>query len=257
MLNTPSIATPEPAAAERPFLSLVIPAYNEEARIGDTLARAHDYLARQSYTAEIIVVDDGSTDATIQAARAKYDNMLAVRVVSLGQNLGKGAAVRAGMLEHALGAYRVFYDADGATPIEELSLLWPHFEAGADIVIGSRALATSQVLVHQRWYRERLGRINNTILRALGITAFRDTQCGFKAFTAHACKEVFPRQTVDRFSFDAELLYIAKKHALRIDEVPVRWVNSPASRLNPLTDAPRMLWDLLTIRWKDLRGAYE
>jgi dolichyl-phosphate beta-glucosyltransferase len=234
--------------------SLVIPAYNEAHRIAATLAAVCAYLARQSYASEIIVVDDGSTDGTHAVVSAL--GLPGVRCVRQPANRGKGAAVRRGMLDEATGAYRVFFDADGSTPIEELDKVWPHFDAGADIVIGSRALPGSQVEVHQAWYRESMGRLNNVILRALGITRFHDTQCGFKAFSANACAVVFPRQTVERFSFDAELLYIAHKHGLRIDEIPVRWINDASSRLNPVSDATRMVWDLMTIRWKDLAGRY-
>lgn len=242
-----------------PYLSLVIPAYNEELRLGDTLTRVLAYLATQAYTAEVVVVDDGSTDRTVGVAQGfvREGAAVPVRVVVQGQNLGKGAAVRTGMAEAARGQYRVFYDADGSTPIEELECLWPCFEAGADVVIGSRALPGAEIVQHQRPYREAMGRANNLLLRALGITRFRDTQCGFKGFTAAACAVVFPRQTIERFSFDAELLYIAVKHGLRVAEVPVRWKNSPDSRVNPLTDATRMVLDLLTIRAKDFAGRYD
>lgn len=234
----------------------MIPAYNEGERLGETLARVEAYLARQPYVSEVVVVDDGSTDNTAVVASVFAGEPVPLRVVSLGRNRGKGAAVRAGMLDEARGRYRVFYDADGSTPIEELEKLWPALDAGADIVIGSRALPQSEVAVHQRWYREQMGRLNNLFLRALGVTRFRDTQCGFKGFTARACGVVFPRQTIERFSFDPELLYIGAKHGLRIEEVPVRWENSPSSRLHPLWDAGRMVADLLTIRWKDWRGRY-
>lgn len=236
-------------------LSLVIPAYNEANRIGATLAKADQYLAAQDYDAEIVVVDDGSDDDTA-ALLDTYTSTTPLVWNRLENNRGKGYAVRNGMTQLATGAYRVFYDADASTPIEELEKLWPCFEDGADVAIGSRALPDSDVAVHQAWYRESMGRINNTILRALGVTRFKDTQCGFKGFTAAACDVVFPRQTIKRFSFDAELLFIAAKHGLRIDEVPVRWENSPDSRLNPVTDSTRMLWDLLGIRLKDAQGAY-
>lgn len=241
---------------EVPRLSLIIPAYNEAARLGKTLDLAVAYLDAQPYAAEIIVVDDGSSDDTVKVATGRSVARTLVRVVSLAENSGKGAAVQRGMLREARGVVRLFYDADAATPIEEVGNVWPLIDAGAEIVIGSRALPASQVLVHQRWYREQMGKLNNHILRALGITRFADTQCGFKAFTAHACEVVFPRQTIARFSFDAELLYIAHKHGLRIVELPVHWINSASSRLNPMVDAPRMVFDLLTIRLKDLLGRY-
>lgn len=234
--------------------SIVIPAYNEAHRIAATLANVDAYLAAQPYASEVIVIDDGSTDDT--QATVNGLGLARAHCVRLQKNQGKGAAVRRGMLDEAAGAYRVFYDADGSTPIEELEKVWPHFDAGADIVIGSRALPASQVEVHQAWYRESMGRLNNVLLRAMGITRYRDTQCGFKAFTAHACDVVFPRQTIERFSFDAELLYIAAKHKLRIEEIPVRWRNDASSRLNPLTDALRMVWDLTTIQYKNWSGRY-
>jgi dolichyl-phosphate beta-glucosyltransferase len=212
------------------------------------------YLAEQSYASEVIVVDDGSTDATQAVVREYATDQ--TRLVPLARNQGKGAAVREGLWREACGAYRVFFDADASTPIEEVEKLWPVFEAGADVVIGSRALPDSRVEIHQAWYRETMGRMNNVILRALGLTHFSDTQCGFKGFTADACVVIFPRQTINRFSFDVELLRIAARQGLRVKEVPVVWRNSTQTSLNPLTDSARMLWDLLVIRGRDLRGAY-
>jgi dolichyl-phosphate beta-glucosyltransferase len=236
-------------------LSLIIPAYNEAERIAATLQKADRYLTQQSYSSEIIVVDDGSTDTTVEVVRATSLGT-PLHLETLHPNRGKGTAVRQGMA-CAKGKIRLFFDADASTPIEEVDKIWPCFEEGADIVIGSRALPNSEVLLHQAWYREFMGRINNFLLRLLGITRFYDTQCGFKAFTEKACAVVFPRQTIERFNFDPELLYIAAKHGLKIVEIPVRWENSPASRLHPIRDALRMLWDLLSIRLKDWQGRYD
>lgn len=234
-------------------LSLIIPAYNEAEHIGGTLRTVGAYLERQPYESEIVVVDDGSRDGTAEIAASAWS---AARVISYRPNRGKGHAVRTGM-QAGQGAYRVFYDADASTPIEELEKLWPRFADGADIVIGSRSLPQSQVEVHQTWVRERMGRVFNLLLKLFGLTAFLDTQCGFKGFTARACEIVFPRQSIERFGFDAELLYIAQRHGLRIDEVPVRWVNCADTRVNALTDSWRMFVDVLCIRIKALLGEYD
>ena len=239
-----------------PKLSLVIPAYNEDPCLRDTLEKSIAYLAARDYASEIVVVDDGSADGTHGIAQEFKDAAVPVKAVRIEENRGKGFCVRTGMLDHAKGAYRVFYDADASTPIEELEKLWPLFEDGADIVIGSRSIAGSDIQVRQAWYRERMGRILNLKLRFLGITRFRDTQCGFKGFSAAACAVVFTRQTIERFSFDAELLYIAGKHGLRIDEAPIRWLNCPHSRLHPILDSAQMFFDLLKIRVRDFSGRY-
>ncbi len=233
-------------------LSLVIPAYNEALRIGTTLEQARGYLARQDYDSEIIVVDDGSRDDTAAVVGA-FDG---VKLARLDNNLGKGAAVRRGMLQEATGDYRFYYDADASTPIEEVEACWPRFADGADIVIGSRAHTASRIEIRQAWYREHMGRVYNVILRGMGLSPFLDTQCGFKGFTARAAATCFPRQMLDGFSFDAELLYIASMHGLRVDEIPVRWLNSPKSRVNPLTDSTRMFLDLLRVRTNAAAGRY-
>jgi dolichyl-phosphate beta-glucosyltransferase len=238
-------------------LSLVIPAYNEEERIGATLQHVCGYLRAQHYEAEVLVVDDGSRDGTAEEVRksiALCGDMISL--LQLPHNQGKGAAVRAG-LRQGSGRQRVFYDADGSTPIEELEKMAAAFAAGADIVIGSRALPDSQVEVRQAWYRQTMGRIFNLAERSLGLTRFKDTQCGFKGFTAHACGILLPRQTIERFSFDAELLFIAQRHQLKIVEVPVRWLNEPKSRVNPVIDSVDMLLDLVQIRWNASRGRYD
>jgi len=233
-------------------LSLVIPAYNEASRIGATLHLVEPYLAAQSYTSEIIVVDDGSEDDTVELVKSLYPS---VQVIQYQPNRGKGYAVRTGM-EAASGAYKVFYDADGSTPIEELEKLWPRFDDGADIVIGSRSLPDSDVQVRQHVIRESMGRIFNRFVKFLMGLKFIDTQCGFKGFTRASADLVFARQTCMRFSFDAEILYIALKHGLRVDETPVCWYNSPDSRVNIIMDSARMIVDLVKVRIADLRGKY-
>lgn len=237
-------------------LSLVIPAYNEADRIGATLEEVAGYLRGRAYASEIIVVDDGSSDGTADIVRGFQAVDGRVRLVALPRNEGKGAAVRAGMWREARGAYRVFYDADASTPIRELEKLWPLFDAGADIVIGSRALPDSDVQVRQAWYRQSMGRVFNLVLRGLKLSKFRDTQCGFKGFSAAACEVVFPRQQVSRFGFDAELLYIAALHGLRVEEVPVQWLNCPRSRVYPVADSWSMFSDLLRIRVRGAQGKY-
>lgn len=233
-------------------LSIVIPAFNEEPRIGDTLRLANAYLSKQGYDAEIIVVDDGSTDRTAFVVQTLYPD---VRVISYAQNRGKGYAVKTGMLA-AAGDYRIFMDADGSTPISDIELFWPRFDDGADIVIGSRSLPQSQVIVRQHPFRENMGRMFNVLVKLLLIPGFIDTQCGFKGFTARSAQVVLSRQRLDGFSFDTELLYIAQRHGLRIDEVPVLWCNSPHSRVRMFADSARMFWDLFRIRVNGMAGKY-
>ncbi len=234
-------------------LSLIIPAYNESQRIRATLEAAEDYLNRQDYDYEIVVVDDGSTDDTAEVVRASHPE---VRLDAYFPNRGKGYAVRHGMAM-ATGAYRLFSDADASTPIEEVERMWPRFDQGADVAIGSRALPDSHVDVHQPWYRENMGRAYNGMLRVLRLTRFHDTQCGFKMFTARAAEIIFSRQTIDGFGFDPEVLYIAQRHGLRVDEVAVHWVNCPLTRVNAITDSARMFGEMLVIRQNAWRGKYD
>ncbi len=239
-------------------LSLVIPAYNEAERVGPTLSAVFAHLNRQDYPSEVLVVDDGSRDGTagvVEGMRPEAGGV-GLKLLRFAKNQGKGAAVRAGMLD-AAGEYRFFYDADASTPIGELDQCWPVFEAGADVVIGSRALAESRIELRQAWYREHMGRMFNLFLRTAGLTRFRDTQCGFKGFTAAAALCCFSRQTIDRFSFDAEILFIAARHGLEVREVPVRWINSPSSKVNPLTDSLRMFAEMLRIRARGAAGRYD
>ena len=247
-------------------LSLIIPAYNEVDRIGKTLELAASYLRDQSYSSEIVVVDDGSSDGTRavvleqietnSASNITTKSPVKLHVVTLDHNYGKGYAVRYGMLHIACGDYRVYYDADSATPIDELEKVWSAFATDVDIVIGSRALPESDVVLYQPWYRVFMGRTFNVILHFMKLTPYQDTQCGFKGFTAEATKAVFIRQTLWRFSFDVELLFIARQLKLRIAEIPVRWRNDPCSKVHAIRDSGRMLFDLGLIRIRALLGRY-
>ncbi|MEA3365210.1 MAG: dolichyl-phosphate beta-glucosyltransferase [Candidatus Hydrogenedentes bacterium] len=233
-------------------LSFVIPAYNESRRIGETLAKTLTYFKRQDYDWEVIVVDDGSTDGTAAFVRRSFPG---VRVIEYTPNQGKGYAVRTGMLA-AEGDYRVFSDADGSTPVEEIEKLWARLEDGADIVIGSRTVPEADVQVRQALYRQTMGRIFNVFVQLLAIKGFPDTQCGFKGFTRAAAVDIFPRMAIQGFGFDAEALFIARKHGFRIDQVGVKWLNSPASSVNAVCDSACMLRDLVRIRLRDTRHQY-
>ena len=239
---------PEP----RPRVSLIIPAYNEARRIRATLERAATYFSEQGYAYEIIVVDDGSTDDTLAVVPGFSPGL---RLITYSQNRGKGYAMRRG-LEEALGAYRIVYDADASTPIEEIDKLWPEFENGAAVILGSRALPDSEVQVRQPKYRRMMGRMYNLLLRGLRLTEFRDTQCGFKAFTEESCAVIVPRLTVNGFGADCEMLFIARLHGFAVIEVPIRWINSLDSRVNPLLDSLHMFREVLVIRVNAFRGRY-
>lgn len=234
-------------------VSVVIPAYNEERRLGATLQAIGEYLAGVDFAHEIIVVDDGSSDRT--AAIAQSAGLQTLRVIRNGINRGKGFTVRRG-IEAAQGTLILFTDADNSTPIEEFETFRPQFAAGADVVIGSRALPSSHLEVHQSALREFAGRTFNRLLRLIVNLPFRDTQCGFKAFRRQAAREIFAQQSIAGWGFDAEVLLIARRRGCRIVEAPVRWINSPDSRLSIWRDAPAMFMDLLRIRWNDLRGRY-
>lgn len=233
-------------------LSVVIPAYNESRRIGGALESICTYLSRQEYDWEIIVVDDGSTDQTATYVEATYPG---VQVLRDSVNRGKGHAVRCGM-DAATGKYRLFTDADGSTPIDELDNFWPEVESGADVVIGSRSLPDSRVEIRQAWWRENMGRAFNFIIKCIALTPFIDTQCGFKLFSAESCDVILPRAVIDGFAFDVEWLYIAQRHGFVIREVPIRWINSERSSVNAITDSGRMLLEAVYIRWRALRGKY-
>lgn len=230
----------------RPRLSIVIPAYNEAGRIGKTLGEARSYLDQTPQQAEIIVVDDGSSDDTVAVAEQHARDDARIRIIRLPHNRGKGAAVRAGMLS-AEGERTLFMDADLATPMAELAKLEHALDAGADIAIGSRSLRGSNLLVRQHPAREAMGRTFNLLVKAAGLSGIQDTQCGFKLFTRAAAQQLFGEARIDRFAFDVELLLLARGR-FRVVEVPVAWRHVAESRVSPLRDASRMAWDLARLR---------
>jgi dolichyl-phosphate beta-glucosyltransferase len=230
-----------------PYLSVIIPAYNEAIRLRSSLERVVAYLDRQPFGSEVLVVDDGSTDDTATIARNYAGEHATVRILRYTPNHGKGRAVKVGMSE-ADGQLMLLCDADLSTPIEEVEKLIPFVDEGFDVVIGSRALPESELRIHQPWLRERLGRTFNLLVRVLGVRDFADTQCGFKLFTRRAAREIFPQLITDRWAFDVEALLIAQYMRYRIREVPVIWVNAPGTKVNVFRDAASTLRDLLRIR---------
>lgn len=234
--------------SEAPELTLVIPAYNEAARLGRTLGAVRDYLASEFSDWEIVVVDDGSVDDTVRVASEILGDDPRVQIVRLPENRGKGAAVRAGVLRSG-GSRVLFSDADFSTPIEDERLLRAALDAGADVVIASRALPDSRVERAQNVFRESLGKLFNWLIRRLGLTRFRDTQCGFKMFRGEVARELFSRARIDGFAFDVEVLLLAERAGLAIAEVPVQWRNDPSSRLGVVSAPTAIVAELIRIYW--------
>lgn len=237
----------------RPDLSVIVPAYNEQQRLGPTLLRLQTYLKGRKV--EVLVVDDGSTDGTANLVATMAKRWNALRLVSQKGNQGKGAAVKLGVAE-ARGKVILFTDSDLSTPIEELPRLETALRTGQAIAIGSRALDRARTSVRQPFYREAGGRFFNKLVQVLTVPGIEDTQCGFKLFEASAAKRLFAQQQVTRFGFDVEVLYLARKAGYRIAELPVRWVNSPESKVRPVRDGLRAFLDLALIRIYDLQGRY-
>jgi dolichyl-phosphate beta-glucosyltransferase len=239
---------------EAPELSIIIPSYNEEVRLPATLSRIAAYTRSSKREIEVIVVDDGSRDNTVAVAEKFRSEIPSLRVVSNGENRGKGHSVRHGMQE-ARGDLVLFTDADLSAPIEEVEKLLPAMKTN-DVAIGSRAMDRSQITVHESYFREFAGIIFNKIVRLILRLPFVDTQCGFKAFNRVPCKIIFEQQTIERFGFDPELLYLARHHGLRSVEISVRWGHSPATKVSMLRDSIQMFIDVFVIRWNSLTGKY-
>ncbi|MBI2216819.1 MAG: glycosyltransferase family 2 protein [Candidatus Rokubacteria bacterium] len=230
-----------------PVWSVVIPAHNEAARLPGFLDEVVTHLEGRGDAWEVIVADDGSTDGTADLVERAARQHPSVRLVRLAENQGKGAAVRAGMLA-ASGEYRLFADADGATPVAELKRLEPALAMGADIVIASRVLVDPAIVVVARPHRVFLGRIFNWLVARLGLRGVADSQCGFKLFRAEAATRLFAELRTRGFGFDVELLLRAQRAGYRIVEVPVNWTDQPGSKVGVLTDGPRMIAQIVRAR---------
>ena len=233
----------------------MIPAYNESARLGGTLDRVLDYIRRQAWDAEVVVVDDGSRDGTAELVRDYARNNNIVRLVQNPGNRGKGYSVRNGVL-NARGAIILFTDADLSSPIEEAPKLLYALEQGADIAIGSRWVRSDLQTQRQSIARQVMGRVFNLLLRSVLMLDFKDTQCGFKAFRRNAAKTVFSLQRIEGWAFDPEILFLALKLGLRVEEIPVVWAHDEGTRIHPVADGAKMVLEVLRIRWFALNGKY-
>jgi len=237
------------------LLSIIIPAYNEELRLVRTLPDLRAWLEQQETTWEVVLVDAGSSDRTLEVFHEHFSQEEG-RSFHNNDNRGKGYAIRRGIHE-AKGEVLLFSDADFSTPIEEFPKLYQFLQDGYDIAIGSRSLPDSNVEIHQAWYREGMGRIFNLLLQLIVLRGFIDTQCGFKCVRRKCILPLLPLMVVDGFCFDVELLFLAKKAGLKIVEVPVTWVNDPVSKVHILKDSSKMFLDLLWIRFRDWFGQYD
>ncbi len=233
--------------SDAPHLSIVVPAYDEESRIGASIARMVDYFDSQKYSYEILVVDDGSCDRTLEVVAEKAAGHQNVRSLHYEGNRGKGYAVRFGMLK-AAGDFILFSDADLATPIEEIEKLFEQIRTGAEVAIGSRDVPGSRLVKRQSMFRELGGKLFNRCVQRVGVPGIHDTQCGFKLFTRAAAEKIFSRCQIDNFSFDVEVLYLARLLGYRIAEVPVVWEHQEGSKVKVWRDAPRMIKTLFKIR---------
>ena len=244
-----------PISPAGPRYSIVIPAFNESARIPATLESVLDCIRTQGWDAEVIVVNDGSTDTTAAVVKAFAQRAPEIRLIENPGNRGKGYSVRAGMLA-AQGEVALFTDADLSSPIAEAERLFAAIDAGAAIAIGSRWLESGRQTQRQPLYRQFFGRCFNAVTRAVMRLPFADTQCGLKAFTREAAQAVFQLQTIERWGFDPEILFIALRLGFRVVEVPVSWAHDDRSRISYLRDGVRMLEEIAQIRWNSLTGRY-
>lgn len=245
------------------FLSVIIPAYNEEGRLPNMLKNAIQFLGQKSFQSEIVVVDDGSSDQTFQTAsfllssQSSQNQLVSYQLIKNSRNLGKGQSIRNGVAK-ARGFLILFTDADNSTPIEELDRFLPLIKPQGkyDLIIGSRHLKESSILIHQPWHRKLLGRSANLLIQLLLLPGISDTQCGFKLFNGNVAKDLFAKTFLPRWGFDMEILFLARKLGYHILEVPVTWLNSSTSRLRPIKDSLKTLKELLEIKLNNWRGRY-
>jgi dolichyl-phosphate beta-glucosyltransferase len=238
----------------QPDLSIIIPAYNEELRLPKTLEQIREYLNAIGVSSEVIVVDDGSRDSTVEIVESKSAEWPELRVIKNPGNHGKGYSVRHGMLE-ARGKIVLFTDADLSAPIGEADKLLAALQT-KDIAIGSRAMNRGLIEVHQPWTREAAGILFNTIVRIVLGLNIEDTQCGFKAFRREKSQIIFQQQRIERFGFDPELLFLAKRNGLTVAEVPVRWANAEGTTVSMWDGIRAMFFEVAKIRWNAMTGKY-
>ena len=238
-----------------PVYSIIIPAYNESERITATLESVAAYARQQQWDVEVLVVNDGSRDNTVAVVEQLARAHPFIRIIENPGNRGKGYSVRNGMLQ-SRGEILLFSDADLSSPIEEAPKLFETLAAGADVAIGSRWLRAELQSQRQPLMRQIYGRMFNVALRLMLGLNFRDTQCGFKAFRREAAQRIFPLQKIERWGFDPEILFLARKLGFRTVEVPVRWAHSAGTRLHPLRDGMRMVWEIFRVRWYAITGQY-
>lgn len=236
------------------FLSIIIPAYNEENRLPLTLPQVVEFVETQAYKVEVLVIDDGSYDRTAEIVRAFSARYPYVRLLQPGRG-GKGHAVKAGMLQ-ARGEYAFLCDADLAMPIAELAKFLPPQKNSYQIAIGSRE-GKGAVRYNEPVYRHLMGRVFNWLVKVMAVPGFEDTQCGFKCFHRSIIPDLFSNQTINGFGFDVEVLYIAQKRGYRIVEVPIHWYYQPESKVHPIKDTIRMVQDMLAVRRNDRQGLYD
>jgi len=237
-------------------VSIVIPCFNEERRLPATIEAIHGFFHRRGTQFELIIVDDGSVDDTSKLVNDVTQTLTGITLIRHEKNTGKGFAVKAGVLR-SLGSAVLICDADLSTPIDEIDRLLPLLDEGCDIVIGSRRMRDSNIVMKQPWYRQVMGKIYNMLVNSVLALGFRDTQCGFKLFKGDVARSLFAKSRINGFSFDAEILFMAKRQGLKVREMPVSWSDSRGSKISVLTDPLKMMGEVFKVRINWLIGVYD